>query len=90
MRLAHEQINADLVDMELIELKFIFERCRFSILGLINLAQCNPETVHHDNRDFDIIPNYQPRSQSSFNEQTLPFCNTPSVVFSCSCFHPRN
>lgn len=26
MRLAHEAINSDLVDMELIELKFIFDR----------------------------------------------------------------
>ena len=27
MRLAHEVINTELVDMELIELKFIFDRC---------------------------------------------------------------
>jgi len=27
MRLAHEPINTDIVDMELIELKFIFDRC---------------------------------------------------------------
>ncbi|KAL4251731.1 MDM20/NAA25 family protein [Abortiporus biennis] len=61
MRLAHEQINADLVDMELIELKFIFDR------------------LHHDNRDFSIIPNYQPHSIPSFNEQTLPFGKIPGI-----------
>ncbi|KAH8106992.1 actin cytoskeleton organization protein [Cristinia sonorae] len=55
MRLTHEPINADLVDMELIELKFIFDR------------------LHHDNRDFEVIPNYQPKSSLSFNEQTMPF-----------------
>lgn len=27
IRIAHEPINSDLVDLELIELKFIFERC---------------------------------------------------------------
>ena len=27
--------------------------------------------VHHDNRDFDILPNFQPHSIPSFNEQTL-------------------
>ncbi|THH26464.1 hypothetical protein EUX98_g7719 [Antrodiella citrinella] len=55
MRLTHETINSDLVDMELIELKFIFDR------------------LHHDNRDFEVIPNYQPRCSPSFNEQTMPF-----------------
>jgi hypothetical protein len=29
MRIAHEQINSDIVDMELIELKFIFDRGMF-------------------------------------------------------------
>ncbi|KII88399.1 hypothetical protein PLICRDRAFT_54238 [Plicaturopsis crispa FD-325 SS-3] len=61
MRLAHEPVNTDLVDMELIELKFIFDR------------------FHHDNRDFDILPNYQPRWQKSFNEQTLLFENSPGL-----------
>lgn len=29
MRITHEPITSDLVDMELIELKFIFGRCKF-------------------------------------------------------------
>lgn len=35
MRLAHENINSDIIDMELIELKFIFDRGRpkYQILG---------------------------------------------------------
>ncbi|KAK2466858.1 hypothetical protein APHAL10511_001116 [Amanita phalloides] len=53
MRLTHELISSDVVDMELIELKFIFDR------------------THHDNRDFTILPNYQPQSVISLNEQTL-------------------
>ncbi|KAF8625781.1 hypothetical protein AX15_005171 [Amanita polypyramis BW_CC] len=53
MRLTHELISSDVVDMELIELKFIFDR------------------IHHDNRDFLILPNYQPEGIEKFNEQTL-------------------
>ncbi|KAF9013886.1 actin cytoskeleton organization protein [Cyathus striatus] len=53
MRLTHEPVNSDLVDMELIELKFLYDR------------------IHYDNRDFEILPNYQPRVSKGFNEQTL-------------------
>ncbi|KIJ69304.1 hypothetical protein HYDPIDRAFT_105904 [Hydnomerulius pinastri MD-312] len=55
MRLTHEQLNTDIIDMELIELKFIFDR------------------LHHDNRDFVIIPSYQPACKPTFNEQSLMF-----------------
>ncbi|KAJ6547637.1 actin cytoskeleton organization protein [Mycena capillaripes] len=55
MRLTHEPISSDIIDMELIELKFIFDR------------------LHHDNRDFEILADYQPRSSQKFNEQTLLF-----------------
>jgi N-terminal acetyltransferase B complex non-catalytic subunit len=34
MRLAHEPITSDLVDMELIELKFIFDRCELDAFPL--------------------------------------------------------
>ncbi|KAJ6572909.1 N-acetyltransferase B complex non catalytic subunit-domain-containing protein [Mycena sp. CBHHK59/15] len=55
MRLTHEAISSDIIDMELIELKFIFDR------------------LHHDNRDFEILADYQPRSGEKYNEQTLLF-----------------
>ncbi|KAF9562547.1 actin cytoskeleton organization protein [Agrocybe pediades] len=55
MRLSHEAITSDLIDMELIELKFIFDRTRY------------------DNRDFNILPDYQPRVSSGLNDQTLLF-----------------
>jgi N-terminal acetyltransferase B complex non-catalytic subunit len=55
MRMTHEPINSDLIDMELIELKFVFDR------------------FHHDNRDFGMLPNYQPACQPSLNDQTLMF-----------------
>jgi len=55
MRISHELITSDIIDMELIELKFIFDR------------------IHHDNRDFDIIANYQPRLSDSIQLQTLLF-----------------
>ncbi|KAG6898362.1 hypothetical protein C0992_009037 [Termitomyces sp. T32_za158] len=52
MRLTHEQITSDVIDMELIELKFIFDR------------------THHDNRDFDIMSDYQPKVSSDIFSQT--------------------
>ncbi|KAG9318673.1 N-acetyltransferase B complex non catalytic subunit-domain-containing protein [Chiua virens] len=55
MRLTHEPLNTDVIDMELIELKFMFDR------------------AHHDNRDFVIIPNYQPHCKPTFNDQSLLF-----------------
>ncbi|KAF9484719.1 hypothetical protein BDN70DRAFT_825243 [Pholiota conissans] len=55
MRLTHELISSDIIDMELIELKFIFDR------------------THFDNRDFSIIPNYQPKVSQGLDEQTLLF-----------------
>ncbi|KAJ7774501.1 actin cytoskeleton organization protein [Mycena maculata] len=55
MRLTHEAISSDIIDMELIELKFIFDR------------------LHHDNRDFEILADYQPRLSQKLNEQTLLF-----------------
>ncbi|KAI0345163.1 hypothetical protein BDW22DRAFT_1354055 [Trametopsis cervina] len=58
MRVTHESVNIELIDMELIELKFIFDR------------------LHHDNRDFDIIPNFQPHDSPSFEEQTRLFGKT--------------
>ncbi|KAJ7097819.1 actin cytoskeleton organization protein [Mycena belliarum] len=55
MRLAHEAITSDIIDMELIELKFIYDR------------------LHHDNRDSEILADYQPRVIQKFSEQTLLF-----------------
>ncbi|KAJ7581325.1 actin cytoskeleton organization protein [Mycena floridula] len=61
MRMAHEGIpskdvtTADLVDLELIELKYIFER------------------VHHENRDFEILPDYQPNGGSTLEKQSVLF-----------------
>ncbi|VDB83056.1 unnamed protein product [Peniophora sp. CBMAI 1063] len=56
MRMTFEPIMVgDLVDMEALELKFIFDR------------------VHHDNRDREVLPSYQPRSRPSFYDQTLLF-----------------
>ncbi|KAK7020551.1 N-alpha-acetyltransferase 25, NatB auxiliary subunit [Favolaschia claudopus] len=55
MRLTHEPISSDIIDMELIELKFIYDR------------------AHHDNRDFDILADFQPASSEKLNEQTLLF-----------------
>ncbi|KAK0228730.1 actin cytoskeleton organization protein [Armillaria fumosa] len=55
MRLAFEPVSTDVIDMELIESKFIFDR------------------QHFDNRDYKVLPNYQPRIQQTLNEQTLLF-----------------
>ena len=43
MRIAHEPINSELVDMELIELKFIFDRreSRLCSRTIANPTQCS-------------------------------------------------
>ncbi|KAI0306474.1 actin cytoskeleton organization protein [Multifurca ochricompacta] len=61
LRISHEPITPELVDMELIELKFIFDR------------------LHHDNRDLEVLPNYQPRGQLSFLSQTTLFGREPAT-----------
>ncbi|KAJ3537583.1 hypothetical protein NM688_g6661 [Phlebia brevispora] len=38
------------------------------------------DRLHFDNRDFDILPNYQPRIQPSFHEQTVLFGKPPGVT----------
>ncbi|KAF7304820.1 Actin cytoskeleton organization protein [Mycena kentingensis (nom. inval.)] len=55
VRLGHEAVSSELVDMELVELKFSLDRQYF------------------DNRDFDILVNYQPKISKSINDQTLIF-----------------
>ncbi|KIY72188.1 actin cytoskeleton organization protein [Cylindrobasidium torrendii FP15055 ss-10] len=55
MRLGFDVVSAEVVDMELIDFKFIFDR------------------DHFDNRDFNPLPNYQPRQSPTLNEQTLLF-----------------
>ncbi|KAJ7111542.1 actin cytoskeleton organization protein [Mycena crocata] len=66
MRLTHEAISTDILDMELIELKFIFDR------------------IHHDNRDFEILADYQPRNGQKFNEQTLLFDKSEGLGWLCT------
>lgn len=78
LRISHEQISSELVDMELIELKFIFDRC--ALLSVIyTLLQLIWISVHHDNRDMEILHNYQPRGQPSFFSQTTLFGKEPAV-----------
>jgi hypothetical protein len=78
LRISHESISSELVDMELIELKFIFDR-RVSLFAIYLLLQLNSMSVHHDNRDMGILPNYQPRALPSFSSQTTLFGKEPGV-----------
>lgn len=80
MRIAHESITSDLVDLELVKLKFIFNRCMCLVTGLTYILMLGT-TVHHDNRDFDILPNFQPHSTPSFNEQTLLLGKSTGVQY---------
>lgn len=41
-------------------------------------------TAHHDNRDFVIIPNYQPHCKPTFNDQTLLFGTSTGVSIAMS------
>lgn len=36
-------------------------------------------SVHHDNRDFEVVPNYQPQGLPSFLSQTTLFGKEPAV-----------
>jgi len=67
MRLQHETIGPDVVDTELIELKFVFDRGRLSALTVSFVTNF---TVHHDNRDITVLPSYQPRFSADLTEQT--------------------
>jgi N-terminal acetyltransferase B complex non-catalytic subunit len=80
MRLTHEQINSELIDTELIELKFIFDRCTcmHGFASDIEL-RWRSTLVHHDNRDLETIPNYQPACQASLAEQTFLFKKDAAV-----------
>ena len=40
--------------------------------------------VHYDNRDFDVVLNYQPLGEPTFNEQTMILGPTPGVCSSLS------
>lgn len=74
MRLTHEAITSDIIDMELIELKFVFDRSEwplFIFLHLLNTSHYLQD--HHDNRDFTILPDYQPKSSPGLHKQTLLF-----------------
>ena len=79
MRVAHEPVTSELVDMELIELKFIFDRRKWTSITVTSSVVAQMVLVHFDNRDFDILPNYQPRGQPSFHEQTILFGKPPGV-----------
>lgn len=73
MRMTFEPIMVgDLVDMEALELKFIFDRRMTQPLSVYLITEiCG--TVHHDNRDVDVLPSYQPRTRPSFYSQTTLF-----------------
>ena len=78
MRLTHEPLNTDIIDMELIELKFMFDRGASLDISMNDFDRLD-DIAHHDNRDFIIIPNYQPQCKPTFNEQSLLFASSTGV-----------
>jgi hypothetical protein len=42
-------------------------------------------SVHHDNRDFGILPNYQPQWQATFFSQTELFHESQGVRETLTC-----
>ena len=86
MRLTHE-ISPDIIDMELIELKFVFDRSEFHYFVWPWRAEKHP-LAHYDNRDFAIFPNYQPHISQGLHEQTLLFGKPEGVgnLYSVSKF----
>ena len=72
MRLTHE-ISPDIIDMELIELKFVFDRSELYCFLWSREGRAEKHLAHYDNRDFAIFPDYQPRTCQGLHEQTLLF-----------------
>lgn len=71
MRTTHEIITSDMIDMELIELKFIFDRSMCFKRPPVQSSLTGDNPAHHDNRDYEILANYQPQSCATFDQQTL-------------------
>jgi len=65
-------LQRDLVKIEHVRMRIVHEQLNSDLfdMELIELKFIF-DRFHHDNRDFEILPNYQPRSGSSFSEQTL-------------------
>lgn len=57
----------------------------FALLRWEEGAHGSGRVDQHDNRDFDIIPNYQPKGQPSYYKQTRLFSIDQEVSVSASC-----
>ncbi|KAJ7172404.1 actin cytoskeleton organization protein [Mycena filopes] len=67
-------LQRDLIKIEHLRMRLTHEAISSDIIDmeLIELKFVF-ERIHRDNRDFEILPDYQPRSSQKFNEQTLLF-----------------
>ena len=70
MRLTHEPAVPETIDVELLEFKFIFDRSTPGFTAEVFQLTYDITPVHHDNRDFSILPDHQPKGQS-FDLQTV-------------------
>ncbi|KAF9075215.1 N-acetyltransferase B complex non catalytic subunit-domain-containing protein [Rhodocollybia butyracea] len=67
-------LQRDIVKLEYLRMRITHEVISSEVidLELIELKFVF-DRIHHDNRDLEIIPNYQPRDVESFNAQTMMF-----------------
>ncbi|THG98979.1 hypothetical protein EW026_g3303 [Hermanssonia centrifuga] len=71
-------LQRDLMKMEHVRMRVAHEPISAELVD-VELVELKFifDRLHYDNRDFDILPNYQPRSQPTFNEQTKMFGKIP-------------
>jgi len=81
MRLTHEPITSDLIDMELIELKFIYDRslCKNNTMLSFSDHSLQATMITETSLFFLII---SPRSRQLFRSKARCSVNTKELVFS--------
>lgn len=69
MKNLHEGLTPETVEVELVELRFVWGRGGCLVYNIRSL-DIDDFIVHFDNRDFDLLPNYQPQGAISLDELT--------------------
>ncbi|KAJ7285761.1 actin cytoskeleton organization protein [Mycena rebaudengoi] len=67
-------LQRDIIKMEHLRIRLTHETITSDIIDMELIdGKLIFDRLHHDNRDFEIIADYQPRNGQQFNEQTLLF-----------------
>ncbi|KAI0322196.1 N-acetyltransferase B complex non catalytic subunit-domain-containing protein [Amylostereum chailletii] len=73
-------LQRDLVKMEHVRMRITHEAMSADLVDMEFIElKFTFDRLHHDNRDFTLIPNYQPRSSPSFEAQTTLLDKSPGL-----------